>query len=72
MIGRKVRIKTSIFEGEVLIVDKIMTNMAEFTKTPIINNSSFEVYVGLFTELENLDLECPLIQFVVKDIRQII
>lgn len=43
-----------------------MTNIAEYSKTAIINNSPFEVYVGLLNS--ELDVECPLIEFKVKDI----
>ena len=58
MINKKVRIKTSAIETDVLIVDKIMTNMVNFNKAPIMNNASFEVYVGLLN-VEELDVECP-------------
>ena len=58
MINKKVRIKTRTIETDVLIVDKRMTNMAQFTKSAIINNASFEVYVGLLN-VEELDVECP-------------
>lgn len=67
MINKKVRIKTKTIETDVLIVDKRMTNMAQFTKSAIINNASFEVYVGLLN-VEQLDVECPVIEFLPSDI----
>ncbi len=66
MIGKKVRIKKDTIETDVVIVDKIMTNMAEYSKAAIMNNATFEVYVGLLNS--ELDVECPLIEFKVKDI----
>ena len=66
MIGKKVRIKKDTIETDVVIVDKIMTNMAVYSKAAIMNNSPFEVYVGLLNS--ELDVECPLIEFKVKDI----
>ena len=68
MIGRKVRIKTKSFEGNVQILDKRLTNMAEFYKSAIMNNSSFEVYIGMFEDLEKIDSECPIIEFKPNDI----
>lgn len=66
MINKKVRIKTKKIETDVLIVDKRLTNMAEFYKSAVMNNASFEVYVGLLSD--ELDLKCPLIEFVPSDI----
>lgn len=66
MIGKKVRIKTDTIETDVVIVDKIMTNKADYLKKAVMNNASFEVYVGLLNS--ELDVECPLIEFRVKDI----
>lgn len=69
MIGKVVRIKTKTIETDVIIVDKIMTNMALFEKSSIMNSVPFEVYVG---ELEEyLENSCPLIEFQVKDIIKI-
>lgn len=69
MINKKVRIKTKTIETDVLILDKRMTNMAEFNKSPILNNASFEVYVGLLNE--ELDVKCPIIEFLPSDIIKI-
>ena len=69
MINRKVRIKTETIEIDVLILDKRMTNMAQFNKAPIMNNAPFEVYVGLLNE--ELDVECPIIEFLPSDIIKI-
>lgn len=66
MINKKVRIKTKTIETDVLIVDKRMTTMSEFYKSAIMNNSSFEVYVGLLNE--ELDVICPVIEFISSDI----
>ena len=66
MIGKKVRIKKDTTETDVVIVDKIMTNMATYSKAAIMNNAPFEVYVGLLNP--ELDVECPLIEFKVIDI----
>lgn len=70
MINKKVRIKTKTIETDVLIIDKRMTNMAQFTKSAIINNASFEVYVGLLN-VEELDVECPVVEFLPSDIIKI-
>lgn len=70
MINKKVRIKTKTIETDVLIIDKRMTNMAQFNKAAIINNASFEVYVGLLN-VEELDVECPVIEFLPSDIIKI-
>ena len=59
MINKKVRIKTKSIETDVLIIDKMMTNMVHFNKAPIMNNASFEVYIGLLND--DLDVECPII-----------
>jgi hypothetical protein len=32
------------------------------------NNASFEVYIGLYNDLDALDVECPIIEFVPKQI----
>jgi len=66
MINKKVRIKTKTIETDVLIVDRRLTNMAEFYKSAVMNNAPFEVYVGLLNS--ELDVECSLIEFRVKDI----
>jgi hypothetical protein len=68
MKGKKVRIKTEVFEGDVLILDKRLTNMAMFSNTAVMNNASFEVYVGIFCDLEEMEVDCPIIEFLPKDI----
>lgn len=69
MINKKVRIKTKTIETDVLIVDRRLTNMAEFYKSAVMNNASFEVYIGLLSD--ELDVECPIIEFVPSDIIKI-
>lgn len=72
MIGKKVRIKKDkSFEGDVTIIDKVMTNMALYSKSAIINNAPFEVYIGLFEDLESLDVDSPIIDFKYNDIIKI-
>jgi hypothetical protein len=67
MINSKVRIKRLKIEADVIIVDKIMTNMAVYQQAPIMNNAPFEVYVGLLLDVKTHN-NCPLIQFEVTDI----
>lgn len=43
--------------------------MAQFYKSAIVNNASFEVYIGLLSD--ELDVECPIIEFVPSDIIKI-
>ena len=71
MIGLTVRIKTKKFEGNVKILDKRMTNMAHYSKSAIMNNASLEVYVGVYEELDALDVECPLIEFLPEEVTEI-
>jgi hypothetical protein len=66
MIGKHVRIKKENIEVDVEIVDRIMTNMAYYTKAAIMNNASFEVYVGKITSKS--ELTSPLVEFIVSDI----
>lgn len=66
MIGKHVRIKKENIEVDVEIVDRIMTNMAHYTKAAIMNNASFEVYVGKITSKS--ELTSPLVEFIVSDI----
>jgi len=70
--NRLVSIKTKNFSGKVRIVDKIMTCSSEYAKAPIINNASFEVYVGMYSNLEDLDVECPLVLFKPDEITEIL
>lgn len=69
MIGKKVRIKTDMIETDVVIVDKILTNMANFSNTAVINNASFQVYVGKLDD--GLDVTYPLVEFKVRNIIKI-
>ena len=69
MINRKVRIKTKTIETDVVILDKRMTTMSEFYKVAVMNNACFEVYIGLLSS--ELDLECPLVEFIPSDIIKI-
>jgi hypothetical protein len=72
MINKRVTIKTNSFKGDVIIIDKIMTNKADFAKAAIMNNASLEVYVGMFCDLDKMDVECPLIEFLPSNITKII
>jgi hypothetical protein len=69
MIGKEVKIKKDGIETNVVIVDKIMTNLALYSKSAVINNASFEVYVG-FINSHSEDND-TLIQFKVEDILKI-
>ena len=72
MIGQKVRInKKDKFVGDVFIIDKMITNMAHYTKSAIMNNASFEVYVGKYCDLDGIESECPIILFEPTDITYI-
>lgn len=37
-----------IFMGRVFILDKVMTNMADYLGAAVMNNASFDVYLGVF------------------------
>lgn len=69
MINRKVRIKTKTIETDVVILDKRMTTMSEFYNAAIMNNASFEVYVGLISS--ELDSKCPIVEFIPSNIIKI-
>lgn len=69
MIGKYVQVKKNGLSAKVKIVDKIMTNQAKYTKSAVMNNAPFEVYVGLLDDLEVFDE--PLIMFEIKDIIEV-
>ena len=51
LLNKKVQIKKYIgeklvFQGDVKIVDKVLMDKASYNKSPIINNSSMDVYLG--------------------------
>jgi hypothetical protein len=63
--------KQLIFKGNVIIKDKILTNMAMYSNSPIMNNASFEVYLGEFVDKEALDLDSDFILFEPSEIIKI-
>jgi hypothetical protein len=52
LINKKVEVDIKkdgkfIYKGEVLIIDKVLTSWAQYIKSPLINNASMEVYIGV-------------------------
>lgn len=73
MINRKVRILKEEIECNVVIVDKIMTSMSEYSHKAIMNNASIEVYVGLYENAETIKfMKSPIVQFLPTDIIEIL
>lgn len=73
LIGKSVSVyrkkddKITEFKGEVVIVDKVLTNMARYFGSPIMNNASMEVYLGI-------DQQYPtkIVAFLYTDIIEIL
>ena len=80
LYGKKVKILKEIynkqdkleveFSGDVIIVDKIMVSSSEYYQLAIMNNSSFEVYVGVADKL-NKNKESIIVLFQPTDIKRI-
>lgn len=78
LIGSKVRVlKTSFdskgnlkvdFGGDLKVIDKLMTCKSEYYKSAIMNNASFEVYVGHKLQDEEDTL---IVLFQPEDIKKI-
>lgn len=78
LIGSKVKVfKTSFdskgnvgveFGGDLKVIDKVMTCSSEYYKSAIMNNASFEVYVG--QKLHN-DSDTLIVLFQPTDIKKI-
>lgn len=52
LINKNVKIEKKIngkivFTGEVLIIDKVLTDKATYYQSAIMNNASMDIYVGL-------------------------
>lgn len=58
------------FSGDVIIIDKVMVSSSDYYKLAIMNNSSFEVYVGLADKL-NKNKESVIVLFQPTDIKKI-
>lgn len=54
-------------EGKVKILDKVMTNMASYNNSPVINNASMDVYIGRIIDDSSGD-GFSIILFEPKDI----
>jgi hypothetical protein len=80
LYGKKVKILKEIynkqdkleveFSGDVIIVDKIMVSSSKYYQRAIMNNSSFEVYVGVADKL-NKNKESTIVLFQPTDIKRI-
>lgn len=55
LVGRTVHVEKSdpkqeqkdpVFKGRLFILDKVTTNMANYTRSAVMNNSPFDVYLG--------------------------
>lgn len=78
MIGKKVRIRKEKhnsedgfkidFFGDVNVIDKVMTCSSEYYGKPVMNNASFEVYVGVSDNL-NENRESVIVLFKPTDIK---
>ena len=58
------------FSGDVTIIDKVMVCMSEYYRSAVMNNASFEAYVGLADEL-NENEESIIVLFLPTDIKRI-
>ena len=47
LIYRKKEDKVTEFSGEVVIIEKVLTNMANYFNGSIINNAPMEIYLGI-------------------------
>lgn len=78
LIGSKVKVlKTSFdkkgslkedFRGDLKVIDKLMTCKSEYYKSAIMNNASFEVYVGHKLQDEG---DTSIVLFQAEDIKKI-
>jgi hypothetical protein len=58
------------FSGDVTIIDKIMVSSSEYYQLAVMNDASFEVYVGVADEL-NENGESIIVLFQPTDIKRI-
>lgn len=58
------------FSGDVTIIDKVMVCKSEYYRSAIMNNASFEAYVGLADELNENEASI-IVLFKATDIKRI-
>ena len=56
------------FGGDLKVIDKVMTCSSQYSKSAVMNNASFEVYVG--HKLHDYG-DAPIVLFLPTDIRKI-
>lgn len=77
LINKKVEVDIKkdgkfIYKGEVLIIDKVLTSWAQYIKSPLINNASMEVYIGVIDRVYETITKKEIVAFQYSDIVEIL
>jgi hypothetical protein len=77
LINKKVKVyikknEKFLYEGEVLIIDKVLTDKAHYNNSPIINNASMEVYIGVIDRVYETITKKEIVAFRYSDIVEIL
>ena len=77
LINKRVKINKKVngkilFTGDVQIIDKVLTDKATYENSPIMNNASTEVYIGIVHRVYESITKKEIVAFQYSDIVEVV